>query len=112
MDGRTPVEAVAGMSMVQPVGRDLGGEPSPLGGRFYDPMHFTGIERPALAGHEHGRIRRGLTKARDAESSAWPPPPAPALPSTTRFEGRPALTSVSPIMLAEAAWNSCGRSLR
>jgi hypothetical protein len=63
MDGRTPVEAVAGMSMVQPVGRDLGGEPSPLGGRFYDPMHFTGIERPALAGHEHGRIRRGLTKA-------------------------------------------------
>ena len=62
-DGRTPVEAVAGMSMVQPAGRDLGGEPSPLGGRFYDPMHSTGIERPSLAGHEHGRIRRGLTKA-------------------------------------------------
>ena len=51
------------MSMVQPAGRDLGGEPTPLGGRFYDPMHSTGIERPALAGHEHGRIRRGLTES-------------------------------------------------
>src|SRR4051812_19097659 len=57
VDGRPAVEAVAGVRMTQPVGRDLGREPGPFGSGFDDAVHLAGIEWPALAGAEHGPIR-------------------------------------------------------
>src|SRR4051794_31769726 len=57
MDGRASVEAMAGMSMAQPVGRDLGGEPGPLSRGFHDPVHGSLVERAAaLAGAEHRSV--------------------------------------------------------
>ena len=57
VNGRAPVEAVAGVGMAQPMRRDLGREAGPRGRGFDDAVHLTGIERPALAGAEHWRIR-------------------------------------------------------
>src|SRR5215212_2266335 len=57
VDRRAPVEAVARMRMAQPVGRDLGGEPGPLGCGFHDPVHGALVERAsALAGAEHRSV--------------------------------------------------------
>jgi hypothetical protein len=52
VDGRAPVEAVARMSIAQPVRRDLGGEAGPRGGRFHDPVRFFGgLLCAARSGH-------------------------------------------------------------
>ena len=42
MDGCVPVEAVAGVSVAQPMRRDLLGEPGPFGGGLDDPVRFSG----------------------------------------------------------------------
>src|SRR4051794_41085721 len=58
MDGRASVEAMARVSMAQPVGRDLGGEPGPLSRGLHDPVNRALVQRtPALAGAEHRRVR-------------------------------------------------------
>ena len=43
-DGSTAVEAVAGVGMAQSVGRNLSGEPRPLGGGFHDAVHGALVE--------------------------------------------------------------------
>ena len=39
------------------MGRNLGREAGPFGRGFHDAVHLAGIERSALAGAEHRRIR-------------------------------------------------------
>jgi hypothetical protein len=57
VDGRTPVEAVAGVRMAQPVRRDLSGEAGPRGGGLADspgpcsdllPKRYTASTHPVL----------------------------------------------------------------
>jgi hypothetical protein len=44
VDGCAPIQTVAGVGMAQPVGRNLSGEPRPLGGGFHDAVHGALVE--------------------------------------------------------------------
>ena len=56
VDRRAAVEAVAGVRMAQPMGRDLGREAGPCGRGLHDPADGVYRAGAALAGPEHGHV--------------------------------------------------------